>query len=263
MFLTHLHALFRRRRRTQTTTAYSSWKRLQRPPWTWTRSSWLLVRYHLCCWLSSSTEQNTATWHQLHLPQRRSTRHHTKSFKYRCWFNSDQSNLVCLWRNVWYFSSQNFCSQEASEERTARWGGEWRTGQRRSRLTGDSTSGQKRPVLWRRQLTIGPISWQMHPRTDTDTQTQYESIVWDPFTYDPALNFGQLELQNWKQAIDTLVNQHGNVSTIYPSQEQYMQTFTYTHTHTRLCHLWVVWFVLYSFDKTKRRQMWPDLTSRT
>lgn len=121
-----------------------------------------------------------------------------------------------FWSNVFYFPSQKFYSQEASEERTAGWGGEWRTGQRRGRLTGDSTSGQKRPVLWRRQLTFGPITWQMHPRTDTDTQTPYESIVWDPFTYDPALNYGQLELLNWKQAISTLVNQHGNVSTIYP-----------------------------------------------
>ncbi len=117
-------------------------------------------------------------------------------------------------------------SQEASEERTAGWSRKWRTGQRRRWLTGDSTSGQKQPVLWRWQLTIGPISWQMHPRTDTDTQTQYESIVWDPFTYDPALNFGQLDctiqLQNWKLAVDTLVNRHVNVSTSYSSQKQYM-----------------------------------------
>lgn len=113
-----------------------------------------------------------------------------------------------LFMKTFFFLISHF-SQEASEERAAGRSRERRTGQRRGRLTGGSTSGQKRPVLWRRQLTIGPISWQMHPRTDTDTQTQYESIVWNPFTYDPALNYGQLDctiqLQNWKLAVDTLV----------------------------------------------------------
>ncbi len=91
MFLTHLHAFFRRRRHMQTTTAYSSWRRLQRPPWTWTRSSWLSVRSHLSYWLSSSLEQNTAIWYQFQLPQnKRSTRCHTQSLKYCRWFNSVQ-----------------------------------------------------------------------------------------------------------------------------------------------------------------------------